>query len=132
MSSFNDGGSHVGKTTVNKSFKNDVKTHSRNFSEPIATFRDRSKSFPETDLERSQLSQESGSLQPSILVDGEEMTHSPKSEIGDFAAESIPVVLQEGTPMTKVSAKKKKVISFRIDADEGSIIWISSKPHIGM
>lgn len=39
----------------------------------------------------------------------------------------VPLVLREGTSMTKVSSKKKKQITLRIDADEGYILWDSKK-----
>ncbi|TDL27827.1 PLC-like phosphodiesterase [Rickenella mellea] len=42
----------------------------------------------------------------------------------------VPLLLQQGTPMTKVSAKKKKTVIFRIDADEGCIHWESNKAGI--
>ena len=39
----------------------------------------------------------------------------------------VPMLLQQGTPMTKVSAKKKKTVMFRIDPDQGYILWESKK-----
>jgi hypothetical protein len=42
----------------------------------------------------------------------------------------VPLLLQRGTPMTKVSKKKTKTIVFRIDADEGCILWESKKSGI--
>lgn len=40
----------------------------------------------------------------------------------------VPQLLQLGTPMTKVSAKKHKKAVFRLDADLGQIVW-ESKQH---
>ena len=45
----------------------------------------------------------------------------------DFA---IPDLLQQGTPMTKVSPKKMQRVAFRLDADQGQITWTTKKPHI--
>lgn len=42
----------------------------------------------------------------------------------------VPLLLQEGVPMYKVSAKKKKMVTFRIDADEGCVLWESKKSGI--
>ncbi|KAH8112886.1 PLC-like phosphodiesterase [Phellopilus nigrolimitatus] len=42
----------------------------------------------------------------------------------------VPLLLQQGTPMTKVSAKKKKTVTFRIDPDQGYILWESKKSGI--
>ncbi|EJD01915.1 PLC-like phosphodiesterase [Fomitiporia mediterranea MF3/22] len=42
----------------------------------------------------------------------------------------VPLLLQEGTPMTKVSAKKKKTVQFRIDPDQGYVLWESKKSGI--
>ncbi|KLO18924.1 PLC-like phosphodiesterase [Schizopora paradoxa] len=41
--------------------------------------------------------------------------------------QTVPLVLQRGTPMTKVSAKKKKTITLKLDPDEGCITWESKK-----
>lgn len=35
----------------------------------------------------------------------------------------VPQLLQQGTPMTKVTAKKHKKFMFRLDADLGQIVW---------
>ena len=42
----------------------------------------------------------------------------------------VPQLLQQGTPMTKVSAKKHKKFVFRLDADLGQIVWESKKHKI--
>lgn len=42
----------------------------------------------------------------------------------------VPLLLQQGTPTIKVSAKKRKIVTFRIDADEGYILWESKKSGI--
>lgn len=49
--------------------------------------------------------------------------------VGDV---TVPQLLQEGTPMTKVSAKQRKRAVFRLDPDIGQIIWESKKHGISM
>ena len=43
------------------------------------------------------------------------------------SAVQIPEIVEKGTTMTKVSDKGKKRVEFRIDADEGRIIYKSKK-----
>ncbi|KII91890.1 hypothetical protein PLICRDRAFT_136450 [Plicaturopsis crispa FD-325 SS-3] len=52
---------------------------------------------------------------------------SPHSTMADVA---VPQLLQQGTPMTKVSAKRQKRYVFRLDADQGEIHWESKKSRI--
>ncbi|KIJ06848.1 hypothetical protein PAXINDRAFT_103205, partial [Paxillus involutus ATCC 200175] len=42
----------------------------------------------------------------------------------------VPSLLQQGVPMTKVSAKSQKSYVFKLDADQGQIIWESKKLRI--
>ncbi|KAI0786941.1 PLC-like phosphodiesterase [Abortiporus biennis] len=42
----------------------------------------------------------------------------------------VPPLLQTGVPMSKVSAKKQKRYIFRLDADQGHIVWESKKLRI--
>jgi len=42
----------------------------------------------------------------------------------------VPAVLQMGTPMIKVSNGKQKKVVFRLDPDQGQIIWESKKHRI--
>ncbi|KAG9317908.1 PLC-like phosphodiesterase [Chiua virens] len=42
----------------------------------------------------------------------------------------VPPLLQQGVPMTKISAKSQKGYIFRLDADQGQIIWESKKLRI--
>lgn len=44
----------------------------------------------------------------------------------------VPMLLQEGTPLTKVSAKKKKTVMFRIDPDQGYVLWDSKKSGLSV
>lgn len=53
----------------------------------------------------------------------ESMSTSPA--VGDIR---VPLLLQQGTPMTKVSLKRHKKFVFRLDADLGQIVW-ESKQH---
>ncbi|KAL1742013.1 PLC-like phosphodiesterase [Schizophyllum fasciatum] len=43
---------------------------------------------------------------------------------------AVPDLLQKGTPMTKISEKKTKKMSVRLDADQGQIVYESSKSGI--
>ena len=43
---------------------------------------------------------------------------------------SVPDILQKGTPMTKISEKKKKKMQVKLDADQGQIVYESSKSGI--
>ena len=44
------------------------------------------------------------------------------------AAPTLPWVLQQGTPLTKVSRKKRKVKNFRLDFESAKIYWDPSNP----
>ncbi|CAL1710104.1 unnamed protein product [Somion occarium] len=48
-------------------------------------------------------------------------------KMGDFA---VPPLLKQGVPMMKVSAKKQKRYIFRLDPDQGHIVWESKKLRI--
>ncbi|KAJ2917966.1 hypothetical protein MD484_g2466, partial [Candolleomyces efflorescens] len=52
----------------------------------------------------------------------------PPTEVRPDGDVVVPQLLQSGTPMTKVSAKKHKKAVFRLDADLGQIVW-ESKQH---
>jgi hypothetical protein len=43
---------------------------------------------------------------------------------------SVPPLLQQGTPMTKISGNKQKTLVFRLNPDEGQILWESKKQRI--
>ena len=69
----------------------------------------------------------------STILSGEQEVMSPVPEQPPTASSSapqlkdvlVPQLLQQGTPMTKVSAKKHKKFVFRLDADLGQIVWES-------
>ncbi|VDB86429.1 unnamed protein product [Peniophora sp. CBMAI 1063] len=42
----------------------------------------------------------------------------------------VPALLQAGTPLTKVSGKKQQRIVFRLDPDQGHVVWETKKTHI--
>lgn len=44
---------------------------------------------------------------------------------------TVPLLLQKGTLLTKVSEKSKKKVVFRIDPDEGQILYDSRKNGLG-
>ncbi|KAI0030151.1 1-phosphatidylinositol-4,5-bisphosphate phosphodiesterase 1 [Vararia minispora EC-137] len=55
---------------------------------------------------------------------------APVAQPAQPAEFSVPLLLQQGTPMTKVSHKKQRRIVFRLDPDQGQIIWESKKHRI--
>ncbi|KAI5119985.1 hypothetical protein M0805_004430 [Coniferiporia weirii] len=81
-------------------------------------------------LRRNTSIRSTASLSPGI---GEASTIEPddSSEASmDDDDIKVPLLLQRGTPMIKVSAKKKKLVAFRIDPDGGYIRWESKKSGI--
>ncbi|KAI0357698.1 PLC-like phosphodiesterase [Trametes cingulata] len=52
---------------------------------------------------------------------------SPVAQPSSSADATVPQLLQAGVPMLKVSAKKQKRYIFRLDPDQGQIIWESKK-----
>jgi len=49
----------------------------------------------------------------------------------DLLDVKVPALLQQGTPMFKVSSKKIKSRMVRLDADLGQIQWQSKKSGVG-
>lgn len=64
----------------------------------------------------------------STIMSPTEQRQAPETEAKSGADVVVPHLLQMGTPMTKVSAKKHKKAVFRLDADLGQIVW-ESKQH---
>jgi phosphatidylinositol phospholipase C, delta len=62
---------------------------------------------------------------PAETVQNALASTSTSPAVGDIR---VPLLLQEGTPMTKVSLKKHKKFVFRLDADLGQVVW-ESKQH---
>jgi phosphatidylinositol phospholipase C, delta len=65
------------------------------------------------------------------------MSASPISQTDSSSSESVadvavPELLQTGTPMTKVSTSKHKKYVFRIDPDQGQIVYDSKVQKVGM
>ncbi|KAG6836608.1 hypothetical protein H0H93_006158 [Arthromyces matolae] len=54
----------------------------------------------------------------------------PKKAMDREGEVTVPKLLQEGTPMTKVSAKKHRRCVFRLDPDIGQIIWEGKQQRI--
>ncbi|EIW52002.1 1-phosphatidylinositol-4,5-bisphosphate phosphodiesterase 1 [Trametes versicolor FP-101664 SS1] len=52
---------------------------------------------------------------------------APVAQSSSTTDATVPPLLQVGVPMIKVSAKKQKRYLFRLDADQGQIIWQSKK-----
>ncbi len=55
---------------------------------------------------------------------------SPVAQRSSSVDATVPPLLQVGVPMIKVSAKKQKRYIFRLDADQGQIIWQSKKMRV--
>jgi len=55
---------------------------------------------------------------------------SPIAQFASLTDLSVPQKLQFGTLMTKVTGKKQKRVVFRLDPDQGQIIWESKKHRI--
>jgi hypothetical protein len=59
--------------------------------------------------------------------------HSPAVPIAQTASTldlTVPDLIQRGTPMIKVSGRKQTNVVFRLDPDQGQIIWESKKHRI--
>ena len=59
--------------------------------------------------------------------------HTPATPVAHSAFTldlTVPDVLQRGTPMTKVSGRKQTSVVFRLDPDQGQIIWESKRHRI--
>jgi hypothetical protein len=66
-----------------------------------------------------------------IADDDNDIAHGiPVAHSASMADVTVPAVLQMGTPMIKVSGGKQKKVVFRLDPDQGQIIWESKKHRI--
>ena len=54
----------------------------------------------------------------------------PSTERFKMADFAVPPLIKVGTPMMKVSAKKQKKYMFRLDSDQGQIVWESKRLRI--
>jgi hypothetical protein len=71
------------------------------------------------------------SLPPLSPVGDDDVTHDiPVVPGASMADVTVPLVLQRGTSMTKVSGRRQKNVTFRLDPDRGHIIWESKKHRI--
>ncbi|KIK99000.1 hypothetical protein PAXRUDRAFT_9154 [Paxillus rubicundulus Ve08.2h10] len=74
-------------------------------------------------------------IRPINIVDANMQTQTAHQLSGiankaSMADVPVPSLLQQGVPMTKVSAKSQKSYVFKLDADQGQIIWESKKLRI--
>lgn len=67
------------------------------------------------------------SLPESPIVEQPSEPVFPVAQPSSSVDATVPPLLQVGVPMIKVSAKKQKRYFFRLDADQGQIIWQSKK-----
>jgi phosphatidylinositol phospholipase C delta len=93
-------------------------------SPPLA--KERLPSVPEAASDQHQLAHLTAD-QPEVETPTTES--GTETVVGDV---TVPQLLQQGTPMTKVSAKDRKRAVFRLDPDIGQIIWESKKHRISM
>ena len=56
----------------------------------------------------------------------------PSSDEHHGSISQIPEIVEKGTMMTKVSDKGQKRVTFRIDPDEGDILYKSKKNGLGL
>ena len=94
----------------------------RNLKWKLQTFKDRSKL-----LGPKQQSAQPAPLNPTEDVPPLQNVVDTSPAVGDIR---VPLLLQQGTPMTKVSLKKHKKFVFRLDADLGQIVWESKQLKI--
>lgn len=81
------------------------------------------------DTERLSAVSEAPSASSMPVQEEQSSTRDSTSETG-MGDVTVPRLLQQGTPMTKVSAKERKRAVFRLDPDIGQIIWESKKHRI--
>lgn len=78
-------------------------------------------------------SDQRGSIEKAIVFtvtnDGHS-AHAHKLAMPSMGEIHVPALLQQGVPMTKVSGKSQKSYLFKLDADQGQIIWESKKLRI--
>lgn len=55
---------------------------------------------------------------------------TPRPGTSNIAEVPVPLVLQSGTSLTKVTAKNHKKVVFRLDADQGQIVWEGKRHRI--
>ncbi|KZV60623.1 PLC-like phosphodiesterase [Peniophora sp. CONT] len=68
---------------------------------------------------------------PSTLLPGDAPHPSSIAASSSGPADPVvPALLQAGTPLTKVSGKKQQRIVFRLDPDQGHVVWETKKLHI--
>ncbi|KAI0657617.1 1-phosphatidylinositol-4,5-bisphosphate phosphodiesterase 1 [Cubamyces menziesii] len=60
----------------------------------------------------------------------QEQQPAPVAQPSTSSDVTVPAILQYGVPMLKVSAKKQKRYTFRVDPDQGQIIWQSKKLRV--
>ncbi|KAH9903290.1 1-phosphatidylinositol-4,5-bisphosphate phosphodiesterase 1 [Cubamyces lactineus] len=60
----------------------------------------------------------------------QEQQPAPVAQPSTSSDVTVPAILQYGVPMLKVSAKKQKRYMFRVDSDQGQIIWQSKKLRV--
>ncbi|KAI0332162.1 1-phosphatidylinositol-4,5-bisphosphate phosphodiesterase 1 [Cubamyces sp. BRFM 1775] len=65
-----------------------------------------------------------------VQIAQQEQQPTPVAQPSTSSDVTVPAILQYGVPMLKVSAKKQKRYMFRVDPDQGQIIWQSKKLRV--
>ncbi|KAF8799792.1 PLC-like phosphodiesterase [Phlegmacium glaucopus] len=94
-------------------------TYAHSNTEPITTSKRHSPQPPVNAL--------SETISVQNVTESSESSISTSPAVGDIR---VPLLLQQGTPMTKVSLKRHKKFVFRLDADLGQIVWESNRHKI--
>ncbi|CDO77451.1 hypothetical protein BN946_scf184857.g58 [Trametes cinnabarina] len=67
---------------------------------------------------------------PVTTKEAQALQPAPLAQPSTSVDATVPQLLQSGVPMLKVSAKKQKRYIFRIDPDQGQILWESKKLRV--
>ena len=72
----------------------------------------------------------SSPMSSSLLVLDDPAVPVPEAQSASTLDLTVPDLIQRGTPMIKVSGRKQTNVVFRLDPDQGQIIWESKKHRI--
>lgn len=129
-------GPHTTPITDADDEKKRHKGHSRSLSD-VSSMPTQKLSLPVVRLKRFSSAQHRPPSLSSSVSEGVTADHTtpplaqPEPSSPAIGNIRVPQLLQLGTPMTKVSAKKHKKFVFRLDADLGQLVWESKKHKIG-
>ena len=84
-------------------------------------------SLPESPVSDQLQQQQNLAQQAQQLQQASEQPPAPIAQQATGSDATVPPLLQQGVPMLKVSAKKQKRYVFKLDPDQGQIVWESKK-----